>query len=555
MSIPTPSARWRAACALLCWLALALAPRAQTPAEFTSVEVHITALSPASIYLDRGSDSGLAAGDRVRLYPDGAPLVDAVVRSVSKQSARAEWDGLAPGLAVGLRGEAMVPTERLQQLAQGQGAESHPAWQQSLDGWDTQQPLLAAPDFAKQRASEFALHGRVFWQYDHTLDAQSDNQFSFGRAGADLRLENPFGRPGALELEGEFEQRLALSSGSDDESLQQGRVQRLSYHTGDELDAPLRWELGRFPQHEFPELGAIDGAEVVFRRSSLDRWGASAGLFPSYTPDMSTGEDAQLALFYRHLFKADESASLGAAYQKTFHQGEADRDLLVLDGRYFAPGALFATGTAWIDYYDAGDDPKSSGFELTQLFLSANKPLGKDAGLGASASFVRFPQMLHDELSASITESLLDQHVQRLSLNGWRNLRADLRLNGRADVWSDQDDSGGSAELGLRWRRALWKRVDLSAALFGSDGKYSALTGLRLGANAAFERGSWSLNYEIADSSVDSGGSDAGLLQQALRASLDFALGQRWSLSAYLEDRFGDEQDSLAAGLYLTRRL
>jgi hypothetical protein len=536
------------------WLVLPALPLCAQQPEFTALEVHVTAASPASIYLDLGSDAGVEVGDRVRLYPESAPLLEAVIRSVSRQSARAESSSNSSGLGLGTRGEVLVPTERLQLLAAAQGAQAHPAWEQSVDGWDSQLPLLAVPDVSKSRARELVWSGRTYFQVDHTLDRVIDNSYAFARLGTVLRLENPFERAGALELRGEFEQRDASTDGSGDDLDRTSRLERLSYHWGDELDAPRRYEIGRFAQHEFPELGVIDGAEVLFRPSPLDRWGASFGYSPSYTAEMKSGEDAQVAAYYRHLFDPEESASVGLAYQKTFHRGAADRDLLLLDGRWFRPGALALTGTAWIDYYAASDDPKSAGFELTQLYASANLPIGQDSGLGANASYVRFPSLLNDELPTLPEQSLLDHHVQRVSLNGWHRLRPDLRLHARADAWEDQDDSGGSGEVGARWRRALFDSVDLNTALFASDGKSSSLTGMRVGASRSFSRGSFGCGWELAQNQASTAAGDEALLQQALRASLDLSLGRRWSLSAYFEDRFGDEQDSLAAGLYISRR-
>lgn len=76
--------------ALLLCGALVAAPAAraeaplelQDPASYERLEVHVTAVSGASVFIDRGRVDQVEAGDRVQLFPTSGPQVQAVVRAV-----------------------------------------------------------------------------------------------------------------------------------------------------------------------------------------------------------------------------------------------------------------------------------------------------------------------------------------------------------------------------------------------------------------------------------------------------------------------------------------
>ena len=67
---------------------------AQQSPQTVVVQVHVTSVSGRDVYLDLGRTAGLAPGQTVRLYPSGTAEVQALIRTVSATSCRAE---LVPG--------------------------------------------------------------------------------------------------------------------------------------------------------------------------------------------------------------------------------------------------------------------------------------------------------------------------------------------------------------------------------------------------------------------------------------------------------------------------
>jgi hypothetical protein len=299
----------------------------------------------------------------------------------------------------------------------------------------------------------------------------------------------------------------------------------------------------------------LDGVEYVHRTGSGDRFGASVGFLPEWTPEMSTGDDAQVAVFYRHVAGEDESFSLGGALQKTWHEGASDRDLFVGDLQWRPTERLSLYGAAWVDYYGSHDAPKSSGLELTQALFNTNYRFGASSGVGLALAHIRWPVLLRDELPPVTLNTLADGQVDRASANAWSNVTKHTRLYGRFDLWESDTDSGTGGEVSCAVRDWLWKSGEIGAALFIADGQYSSLVGGRVSANKSAPWGFWTLTYELANhEQTGFNGSQAELLQQAVRASWDGEVGDGWDLSIGVDERFGDQQGSTSLGFWLQKR-
>lgn len=517
----------------------------EEPAAEEIVEVHVTAITGKSVYLDRGSQAKLAVGDRVVFFPPGAPPVEAVVRSTTKQSARAELAFDTP-LEVGTRGEAHVD-------AAGATIE-HPPWEKPIGEGASDLPLLAPWDSAEPTASEVAWHGRVTTSVDWTEDGENDSSFGIGRAGVVLEVENPFHREGRLEVDFDLWAQHAAVPGSSDEDESGLRLDRLSYEWGGTRADGSHWQVGRFYSAEFPEFGILDGAEWVQRLEGGNRVGAHLGFLPEPTPEMESGDDLSAALFYRWVEGPNEEFSLGTGYQKTWHQGDADRDLVVarLDWRASKTWTLWSS--AWVDLYDSSDVQKS-GAELTQFFLNSTWRLDPTSGVGLHASHFRFPELLRDEFDPLTASSILDSENTRLGLDAWKDLTEDFRLSGRLDHFSDQDDDGFGASLRGSWRDLLLARSRFDVGAFYDQGVYSTVTGAHAGLSKSFDLGQLSGTYEYARHENDQfSGGQGSLNQQSLRGSWQRGFGRDWSLSLYLDRRFGDELDAWSLGFYLVRR-
>ncbi|MEW6072946.1 MAG: hypothetical protein AB1726_10205 [Planctomycetota bacterium] len=547
------------------------------------VPVLVTAAAAGSVYLDRGRSAGIEPGDTVRLHSLGGGTVVATVRAVSRTSARAEIEGDAGEIEIGTEGEVLVPSARRRPPAgeeeekkpgggdAGGAADSapggpddeaarvappHPAWEHPPVAWEEDLPLLAPILGRRPEERDRRVRGRVHTQLDLTRDqGYGGRDYLLSRSGLDLVLENPFHRADEIDLDVELFHRTAEDDDTDEEETH-FRVDRASYRWGGVRGHAERGEAGRFLQHEFPEFGVLDGVEYAHRFPSGSRIGASLGYLPSRDDAQTTGDDLQAAVFYRYVRDEEESLSLGTGFQKTWHEGKADRDLLVGEVAWHPSRRFFAQATAWIDYYTGADRAKSSGFELTQLVVNGMYRTESGSSLGLFATHLRWPEMLRNEFDALTAAELADNEVSRVGLRGTRRLSDRTRLEGRVEGWSDQDDSGSAASALLGLRDVLYAGGEVSLGVHQTSGKYTSGVGVRLRADRRFERGILALAWESTAYQQDGiTGENEDLLHHVLRADYDLGLGRTWDLSLFLEDRLGDGQDSLAVGFFLQKRL
>lgn len=542
----------------------------------------VTAISGVEVYIDIGRDQLVRAGDTAVFFPPGVSSVEGTVRAVARHSARVE---LAPGSApveVGVRVEVLVPRERAKPPPQPAPTPQrpadatpnapqppvapvtppvkpppvHPPWTAPPESWSTDKPLLA-PAFGlapEERPRE--VDGRAWIDLRDTHDdVGGSKEYFFGRVGTAVRVTNPFGRGGALEVESEVLQRNDSFADGTSDSDTQLYVRRLAYVVGDTREDPTRLSIGRFYAHEFPELGTVDGVEWTRRTSGGSRFGFHAGGLPRPFPGAALFEDYGASVFGRYAVDESERLTFGGAFQTTWHEGEADRDLLLLQSSW-RPSKAFAWNTsAWLDWYTQDDTSKSSGFELTELSTQARWTFLPDWGTSVRLSHRVYPELLREDFAGVSPELLQDGELDRGSLTLWHALTERVRLDARVDAWRDQDDSGENYELGTSLRDVLYERGTFHASVFHVDGTYSSGFGVRASASRSWERTFATLGYEYA--SFDQKGvvgEQANLAHHALYGSLDLPLGDRWSLTLSGDSRFGDEQDSWGAGLMLQVR-
>jgi hypothetical protein len=393
----------------------------------------------------------------------------------------------------------------------------------------------------------------VFSSLDYTQDSgTADQTYTNLRTGVDLNVENPFGRGDALDLEADVLHRSVDSDEGEDGSETELVVERLSYLRGGRRGEANRFEFGRFLHHEFPEFGLLDGVEVMHRFETGSRAGISLGFLPEPTDTLSTGKDAQVALYYRYVLDEDETLALGTGYQKSWHEGQADRDLLVGNVAWTPALRARISASAWLDYYTSSDATKDPGFELTQLFLNASYAWD-DVGLALFANQVRFPELLRNEFTDVSAEELADERIQRLGMSGWYRASEHVQLDARANAWEDEDDSGGSGDGRLTLRDLLWERGSVSLGAFANSGSFSAGEGLRLSGTHELDAHTLRLAYDLTRFDQDTV-ADEEVLQHSIAASLDTSLGSSWDLSLYVQELLREGDNSLTLGITLQKR-
>ncbi len=522
------------------------------------LEGRVIVVGAGVVEIDRGRADGLREGDVVSFLPPGGPELRGQVGALAARTATVRVDDPQQQLDAGTRWECRIPVDRgagAAPAAPGATPE-HPPWEQPGQPWPADRPLLApvttlAP---ADRAPRF--RGRVFTAADALRDAQRDSSSLYLRFGADLAAENLLGYGEEWHADGEWVHRTDSVQGRPDATDSAFRLDRLSVAHGGDRAHPLRWEAGRFLQEEFPEFGVLDGVEIGMRLPNGDRAGASAGWMPRLYGDYGTGDDLQTALFYRSLGGADDERSLGAGFQKTWHDGASDRDLLLLQAALQPRSGFYAYATAWVDLYGAADALKTSGTELTRLIALVGSRSASGDGWSLAGTMFRYPQLLQQTPSTVLAPTITDGSLRRLDLSAYRGLTTRTRGTVRVNAWSDELNSGGGGELRWEIRDLGGPGGRAGAAVFANQGSFSDVYGLRLDAALASAFGTWSLLWESSQNSLSGvSGPQGQLLLHRARAGWDLWWRGAWSVSLSAEKDFGDEQDTQSYSLYLQRSL
>ncbi|MBL8755715.1 MAG: hypothetical protein JNK15_20635 [Planctomycetes bacterium] len=532
---------------------------AQQPGSEKTVAVVVTAVADDSIYLDHGRDVGLRPGTLVRLFPPGAGEVEAEVRSVSQNSARVE---LPPGLPlppVGTRGEArvaVVATGAPAPTPQRPNVPQHPPWTRREGERDPDQPLLV-PTFGQRPEERPAtFDGRWFGYGQWTGDrgGDSSSEYLLFRSGLRADAVNWLGVGERSRFAGEFDHRHVDVQDRAPETDDNARLDLASVAFGTEDYAPTGLEVGRFFSPHLPELGLVDGAEVVRRYTGGLRFGGGFGAYPRPFPARATGDDTGVHLFAD--WQADRARSAAAAIglQKTWHRGAPDRDLVLLRGEWRPAQGMWLLGSAKLDWYTGSDVVKGSGLELTEAMLQSRWD-GKTFGAGLTASRFTWPELKRAEYQALPADLVRDGFVDRFGWNGRWRASDRLSLRGRADVWRDQARDGTTFGLDGDWR-GLWNDTSsVAVALFRNDGGYAAGPGARVTLRDRIGACSWRAGWRWYSYELDglvTGPED--YVRQSIEVGLSCPLGMRGDLDLSAERWFGDREDAFALGFFVQWR-
>ncbi len=529
-----------------------------------SVPFQITSISGRSVYIDKGRGSGLTVGMKVRVLPPGAEAIELIVSAVSTNSARLD---VPEGMVVpdiGVAGEADVPDDAATP-ADGQDPKraekppvpEHPPWQGTVGERAPDQPLLA-PAYARpanERPRQF--HGRVFAQglYTHDQSGADSNDYYLTRLGTSMDLTNPFGQGGRLSFSGELNHRGqdVLNDGTSGET--NAIVDRLSYSWGGEQYSPHRTEVGRFMSYYVPELGTIDGVESALIMENDVAVGGALGLYPRSYPDRDWGEDFGFHAFIDYRPKGDHHLSTTLAYQKTWHDGKVDRDLLVGKINMAPSKSWWVSGSAKVDLYTPGDPVKGTGPSLTELWLFGRyAPTEQKWGTSLSLSRYSYADVKNRDFAGLPRDLVADGHVERADLSGWYDLRKDLRATARVNYWTDQIGNGKGGELDLDWDRVGGSNVTLHGDVFLAEGAFSKGEGFRLEARPTIGEVFTNVGYEyyrFEPTGLTSGGS--AQVRHTARAGVNWAWRKMY-YSATLDYMFGDAQNTYSLGFFAQYR-
>lgn len=586
-------------------------PPASDAVETQTVSLRVTATSTSrAVVIDRGESDGLAVGDTVSFYPRRGGVYTGSVIQIYERTAVVELhQRFRP--EPGTRGDVEVPVSRFdppeddtdddnEDAQQDTGKDTrqnttaddaatveqsgvnadtppagadggdrpadpreskvdgtkprHPGWKRAADGWAADMPLLARVKPVRPAERNSRLSGRFYTSADVNRSTDGDRGDSILRGGTSLLYENPLGFGGAFQLDGELSYRSFDKVEGADDSDSILRLDRLSYAWGGTRFSPSRFEIGRFLQYGTPELGVVDGIEWTERSAGGSRYGASFGFMPEPDAEFKTGDDLQVAAYYYWVSDNREQITLGGAVQKTWHDGDSDRDLLLGKLRFVPMHGWDLNSTVWLDYYDSDDDIKDAGIEVTQAYISTRRRWD-NGGIDINYRRLRFPELERDEFVRPIAEELADNRTDRLSIYGWKQLSDTRRLHAEGGVWDDEDDSGGDLELGLEFQDLLVDGSLSGVSAFGVSGDFESVLGSRFEYGRYLSAaGRWDLSYEIANHRRDGFSSDRDdILQHRLRASFDLNFWSGWLLSLYGQGTHWDSETYLSTGFYLQR--
>ncbi|MEZ5962405.1 MAG: hypothetical protein R3F56_01040 [Planctomycetota bacterium] len=531
---------------------------AQAP---TRVDARVSAAAGSAVYFDKGRDADVAIGDTARIFVPGQAPLDLVVRAVSKSSSRADLPAGAATVPIGTRVEITVTTPSAGNGGEGNGQESpppvtprvdHPPWSQPLDGVDPKQPLLA-PAFGRGPADRPTdVHGRLFAYLTHTWDGgYNDRRYLLGRVGADVDVENPLGKGGALHFDGEYDRRQTMLDDAPDVTSSRTRIDRLSYSWGDDTLAPLRFEVGRFLQHQFPELGMVDGGEITLPVTDHGAFGTSLGLMPEPFGSARSSDDLQASVGYRYENLERSGVRTGVAVQKTWHEGKEDRDLLFGDFFWRTESRFTLQVSSWVDYYTGTDVIKAHGLQLTELHARTAYDFSDDQGVGLNFGHIRWPELKRNEFSLLPPDLVRDNRIDRFGADAWWRATELWRFDVRGDYWQDQRQDGYSADVRSSLRDTLWQHGDVSASVYYNEGSFTNGYGVRLGAAKSFGAHRLTVRYDWSRyENTTLFGGDANLSLQGVTVDLDLLVGRRFDVSIDLDHRFGDAQSATTLGIY-----
>ncbi len=522
------------------------------------VPVRVNYLTGRSGFLDKGSKQGIQVGDQVLLRLPGIGLLKLRIKAVSESSSRILLPAQGLALAQGAQGEVLVPRDRFQKKsdeAKGDEGKRHPApkrarphppWTRLIPKAGPGEPLLAPVMARRATERQSRWDGRLRLQALRTFDQQGAGATGFGlfRSGLSLRGRNPMRNGGELQLDAEIQRRQVFLQDEPDTKDDRGRVNRLYYR---KEGAFFAYQLGRFVSIQHPEIGILDGGSLEVSVSRKGRVGVLLGSLPEATDALTTGRDLGAVLYW---VRESEHSRLRAAFQKTWHKGVPDRDLLVLSGERTWEGVRLYAHSLF-DHYGDLDRVKAKGWGWTEGMLRLSVDVTEDHSFQASLTHLTLPETRRFEFPALASDLLRDFRSDRVTLSSDHDLGAGFEAGTRVDLWKDQNKSGVSVEGSLRAQDVLFPDGDVDLMVYRRESSFFTGPGFRLRGRKSL--GDWeaSLSYEWA--AFETQGTLAGgstLIDQTINLSLDYQPPASWFGSFYLERRFGDGRNSWSLGMF-----
>ena len=536
--------------------------------------------------IDRGSNDRVQVGDRVEMRPGSGLVLRGTVRSVDERTAVVELENRSVVVAPGSRGRIQIPADRFEtrqrperqrperagdppsdprsgdpgfigptlpdQDPSGANPEQgalpdHPGWEGRDQDFRPGQPLLAGAVRPKERPT--FVTGRIYFSADLTRTQETDFAESFARAGLVLDIDNPFGGGGRFESALETHYRTEF----DAEQGANFNLRQLSYTKGGDRFSRARVQVGRFLQNAFPEFGFVDGVEVSTRAGGGHSFGGSIGAQPVEDDNFNSVEDLQVSAHW--LYSVDElnSMTFGVGFQKTWNNGNEDRDLIALKTHLRLDESWTADARALIDIYGSGDNIRS-GAEFTEVVGSIGRSWDDGSSLRFGYRRLALPELRRREFLTVLPTELVNDAADRVFVDAQQVLESGNRLHGFAAAFTDEESTGGAGELGYEFGVGEGDST-LDLTLFGNGSEHVGQVGGRALYRSPTEFGSWNALYE-ASRVHETGFPDfaTDFYQHRFRLSANRSFDSGWDLEGYTETVVFAEDISWSLGFFFQYR-
>ncbi len=523
------------------------------------LKVTITSVSGRSVFLDRGRGAGITPGLRVHLYPPGSPGIEVIIADATTNSSRIDIPEGMELPPVGTPGDLDLPEPKPpEQIAEPAkpATPAHPPWTRKEEPRAADQPLLAPAYARPAKDRPMTIHGQIYSQLQLMLDRGGgrESTYELDRIGTRLNITNPFGQGGRIQFAGDFDRRAVTVQDGQGRSESNLTLDRLSYAIGGEQYSSYRAEGGRFISIYLPEIGLMDGVEGALLLESGLKIGAGIGAYPDSTPERRTGDEFGFHIFADFQPLGPEHLDAVIGYQKTWHKGGLDRDVLIGRISCMPTKELWLYGSAKVDVYTSDDTIKETGPQLTEAWAQARYTFSPRTGVSAAASHYTWPDTKLNEYRYIPPELIRTGRVDRFDLTGWQEIVKDVRLTGRGNYWTDQRGNGYGGEGDVDWDKAFDLPVAVHGAVFYDQASYNEGMGFRAEVRPSSGDIQWFAGYEFYQYRFTGLISDDGSrIRHTLRAGVGWQMGS-WYYNLTADHYFGDSEDAFSLGAFIEYR-
>jgi hypothetical protein len=523
------------------WLVVLLAATAAAE----EVRGKVTQVVADAVYVDVGSDDGLAPGDAGEIVRVDARIADVEVVTVSASQARLSVLRRTRRILVG---DEVVLRTRAKKKSEEEADAKRPPDERPFE------PLL---ERQKRRAEPTAerniFHGRVSVQQLVQSDSEGDLDYAITQLSSDGMFDRIAGSKWSLRWSGNVYYR--TGEAFDDSELDGGQLIVFDLAVARPLGDGGYFRFGRFLPRTLTSAGYFDGADVEIPVGENTRLGAALGFRPTRF-DLTPSLDEPSGLFYssyRAGKRRDAYASGSYGILVSAYDGNFDRAALLLE-QVAELGKARLDATATIDF-DVGGAEFRDGTNLTQLDLFLSWRVTRAVTLrGGTDHWERLDTAAERDRLDIIDPLLYDDGYWRTWVGAvfvlpWR-LRLDLEYS------SINSDTGPTT---TPWRVTL-EHFDpfglpganvsftvYSLESFDGDG-YGGLFNM----NIPFAGGKWMLRANAGARYFDQ--EDVEFDVTDVRVNVDYLPGGGWQVSGGVQWLGGTALDSLLVELRVDYR-